>query len=177
MPARNTIRSQAALCVSATTLAILAGLVVKVSRLGAAGDQVGEIRRAPMFQATDLQGNSVIVSLGQQRRSLLLFFCMCADCHRLARRLEQSPFVKDPVLEVVGVVHSTVEAVCGFRDQTAFPGLLLADPLDQVKRQYGGGPCPNAWLIDAGGSVFFHQKESICWSELSRKLDGWISTG
>jgi peroxiredoxin len=134
-------------------------------------------RQAPAFEAVSLQGQRVMVSPGERSRCLLLFFCMCADCHHLALQLAKSPYVADRTLQIVGVVHSTPEAVRGFREQTRFPGLLFADPMGEVKRRYGVGPCPNAWLIDPGGAVFFHQREPIRWSELTRRLGGWITSG
>jgi peroxiredoxin len=131
--------------------------------------------RAETFRALDLQGNSVQVSPGERGRCVLLFFCMCPNCKELARQFclpSTHPEAGD--VQVFGILHADPRQGTEFLTATRFPGILLLDPLGKVHEKYGIGPCPNAWLVNSGGTIRFFRPGSIIPSELSRELTTWL---
>jgi hypothetical protein len=153
-------------------VACLALLLIgsSLTALLATGARKGQA--AETFRAMDLQGNEVVFTPGEGRHCLLLFFCMCADCHTLARQLARSPGVTRLDLQVIGVVHATRQGTAQFRSATGFPGALLADPEGEVHARYRGNPCPTACFIDPGGTIHI-RKPRVCWGQLSDSLGAW----
>jgi peroxiredoxin len=123
----------------------------------------------------DLQGNSVQVSPGERGRCVLLFFCMCPNCKELARQFRlPSTRPEAEGVQVFGILHADLRQGTEFLTATRFPGMLLVDPLGEVHEKYGIGACPNAWLVNPGGTIRFSQPGSIILPELRGELTTWL---
>jgi peroxiredoxin len=132
--------------------------------------------RLPRFQAMGLNREPLWASPGTATPTLLVFFCDCDDCRSLARQLTRSRYRWGDGLILMGVIHSTVQEAQQFQQETGFPGTLLVDPNGEVKRWYGVGACPSAWLVRVPGRLRV-RRDHVSWPELDRQLGIWLAAG
>jgi peroxiredoxin len=155
-------------------LAVGTALTVGGYESGATLSSTRSPRPAPPFSALDLHGRAARVVPGKEGRTLLLFFCMCSNCQRLAAQWRpHSRGGGVPNFRVVGVIHCPLPQAAIFEEATRFPGTLLVDPTGAVHDEYRAGSCPNAWLVDRGGAVRFARSARIGAAELGHRTDSW----
>jgi peroxiredoxin len=150
--------------------------LVALHAMGSGDRHIGGARRANPFRASDISGNDLRMAPGERGPCLLLFFCLCSDCQTLAHQLRLCPLLRSsgPV-QVVGVVHADPRQAAYFLEVTEFPGVLLVDPHGSVRQQYQVGRCPNAWLVNRDGSIYFARNDEIRVRELCREVHAWLT--
>lgn len=115
---------------------------------------------APDFALRDAEGRRWQLAQLRQRRVLLLFFCGCAPCWKMATALAQEAPSWQRVITLV-VSHLDPAHVEAFRHNTGLRAHYLADPFGDVGAAYGSESCPRCWVIDEQGRVRYANRSSL----------------